>query len=311
MDEASIRTLIELNRRFYERHASSFSATRENGWPGWRKVMELAHGSGVRNARPLRILDAACGNLRFERFLVREQPGIPLDALCIDSNEELMRAGAQALEGNARERAQSPAGGTHRKARPPEGDTQQRVRTLDLDILETLLAGGKLPVPNSSFDLVACFGFLHHVPGEGLRRTLLRALVRTTRPGGIIALSFWQFMNDERLHAKVIRADAQAAAMRAPVSTPLPGTPAPGTATHLEAPPAPFHAGVTMPALEPGDHYLGWQGDAQVLRYCHHFSEEEIGALARAVAPEAREVARFSADGKTGALNRYLVLEKR
>ena len=48
-------------------------------------------------------------------------------------------------------------------------------------------------------------------------------------------------------------------------------------------------------------------------RYCHHFEELEIDALVAAACEgsKAREVARFSADGKSGAMNRYVVLQKR
>lgn len=267
MDEASIRALIELNQRFYEQHAGSFSATRESGWPGWREVMRLAREAGVGSSpegnAPLRVLDVACGNLRFERFLATEYPGMRVEAQCIDSNDELMQAGIRELE-----------------------STDGRLaRVYELDVLETLLASERLPVPSGCFDLAASFGFMHHVPGKQLRRTLLRDLVRSARPGGIVAVSFWQFMDDERLAAKAREAETRLA------STPT---------CKLIAP----------AALDPGDHFLGWQGNEQALRYCHHFSEDEIDALARSIASKAREIARFSADGKSGGLNRYLILAR-
>ncbi len=42
-------------------------------------------------------------------------------------------------------------------------------------------------------DISVCFGFMHHVPSCQYRvREPLHALVRQTRPGGIIAISFWE-----------------------------------------------------------------------------------------------------------------------
>lgn len=288
MDKTSIRTLIELNQRFYERHADSFSATRENGWPGWREVMRLAGVAGIiahspEPARALRVLDVACGNLRFERFLADEYPGTIAESWCIDSNEELMRAGANALR----------------------SEKDRSTHLVKLAILETLLEGNKLPVPTGSHDLVACFGFMHHVPGEELRRELARELVHTARPGGIIAVSFWQFMDDKRLAAKAQEADRQA---MAPFQGPDQSLPANGAAARPLPTNQPVRAERGPLDLEQGDHFLGWQGNTQTLRYCHHFTEAEIDALARSVSSEARELARFSADGKNNSLNRYLVL---
>lgn len=52
-----------ITRTFYEEHAPSFSATRQDGWEGWKRL--VSHLS-----EPcLSVADIACGNLRFERFL--------------------------------------------------------------------------------------------------------------------------------------------------------------------------------------------------------------------------------------------------
>ena len=59
-------------------------------------------------------------------------------------------------------------------------------------------------------DISVCFGFMHHVPSCEYRVRVLDALVRQTRPGGIIAISFWEFMNDERMARKAVRAEARA-----------------------------------------------------------------------------------------------------
>ena len=130
-------------------------------------------------------------------------------------------------------------------------------------------------------DLSCCFGFMHHVPSKDLRLAVIRTLIASTAPGGTVVLSFWRFMDDERLAAK-----ARAATERA-------------------------RATGTAPVLDGNDYLLGWQDDASALRYCHHFTEDEISELAAGVAGCAQETERFSADGKSGALNRYLVLTRR
>jgi hypothetical protein len=62
------------------------------------------------------------------------------------------------------------------------------------------------------------------------------------------------------------------------------------------------------PLAGSGDYLLGWQGRTDVARYCHSFLEDEIDELVLHASQATQEVARFSADGKSGELNRYSVL---
>ena len=66
-----------------------------------------------------------------------------------------------------------------------------------------------------------------------------------------------------------------------------------------------------LPTLDQGDFILGWKNKPNAYRYCHHFAEEEIDALAASVADRADVAARFLADGRTGDMNSYLVLRVR
>jgi hypothetical protein len=59
-----------------------------------------------------------------------------------------------------------------------------------------------------------------------------------------------------------------------------------------------------------GDYLLGWQDTPDVWRFCHDTSEDEIDKLVRSTSGLSCERLRFSADGKRGDLNRYLVLER-
>lgn len=264
MDTSVARQLIDLNTRFYRANAASFSATREAPWDGWRHI--AVHAAACVDAlapgKPLKVLDLACGNMRLERFLATELPRAPFEFHAVDNCGEL--AAGLPL----------PAGVIYH----------------DVDILEALLrAPEMLKNPWGNFTdacaLTCCFGFMHHVPSLELRVAVLRELVRRTAPGGIIAVSFWQFMHDERLALKAHGAE-EAARERG-----------------LLAP-------AVLEAFEPGDHLLGWQ-DGTSLRYCHHFEEREIDRLIAALpAGTVRAFERYSADGRAGNLNRYVLLRR-
>lgn len=301
MDQILVRQLIALNNRFYRTHAASFSATRGTAWMGWEHIVRIMEGQPPERARaahaacevaepappaPLRVLDIACGNMRFARFLAGALPRGRIAYHGIDSCAPLAQT-AEVVD----------------TAPSADAATQLTIAFHEVDILEHLLAkraaaterGGAMRptvVPAEpalpAGDLVVCFGFLHHVPGFELRVALLRALLALARPGGLIAVSFWQFMDDERLAAKTRRADTLAATSRPPWPSFDPAE------------------------LEPGDHFLGWQDEDGAIRFCHHTDEAELDRLVASVpAGHAEECARFSADGRSGELNRYLVLRKR
>ena len=268
MDISVARQLIDLNTRFYRDNAASFSATREAPWDGWRRI--VAHAAACAGAlapgKPLKMLDFACGNMRLERFLSEELPEARFEFHAVD-NCSALAAGTPL-----------PAGVVYH----------------NVDILGALLdeAPGtpemlKNPwgIITDACTLTCCFGFMHHVPSFKLRVAVLRELVRHTAPGGIIAVSFWQFMHDERLASKA--QDAEEAAREHGLLEPA-----------------------VLDALEPGDHLLGWQ-DGTSLRYCHHFEEREIDQLIEALpADTVRPFERYSADGRAGNLNRYVLLRR-
>ncbi len=246
MDLTLAQHLSQLTSTFYREVSPSFSATRESAWPGWlRMVDELDLGGRT----DLEVLDIACGNLRFERFLA--QQGLDVRAWAVDSCDDLVARGERPL------RATNP---------------NARVTYRHLDVMEALYEGcdlgGCLDAP--ACDLAVCFGFMHHVPLPEHRRRVLEALLAHVRPGGFAAVSYWQFLRDARLCEKAV----------------------------------PVEGG------NEGDYLLGWQGRTDVARYCHSFAEHEIDGLVEALPSAAREVVRFSADGKSGSLNRYVVLQR-
>ncbi len=260
MDTATARLLANLTSDFYMKTASSFSATRQSPWEGWRRVVDTAPRPR-RGREPLSVLDAGCGNLRFERFLFDE--GIAFRAVGVDGCPALVDEGASAFEA--------------------AGLPDAPIKFVEANIVEALLCGADpfAVLDGRTFDLAVAFGVMHHVPTAAARRRLLDALVGRTRPGGIVAASFWRFADDVRLLKKARAATAKAQERFGPLD------------------------------LDVGDHLLQWQQNESVFRYCHHASDDEIADLAAACAASAEVVANFFADGSSGRLNRYLVLRKR
>lgn len=178
MNLETARALCEMNTRFYTRVSTSFSATRQAPWNGWLRVLAA---TGCKAGDSINVLDLACGNLRFERYLA--QAGIAANVCAVDNCNDLVELGKR-------------------------DDWASRdlcaVTYQHLDIMDELLSGRNLAkrLTASACDLSVSFGFMHHVPLREYRERVLHALVDATRLGGTIAVSFWQFAKDERLARK-------------------------------------------------------------------------------------------------------------
>ena len=255
-DSALARRLVRLTEAFYAQEAQSFSRTRRVAWEGWRKIFSLLAAEG----RPsLSVTDVASGNGRFGRALAEALPQVRIHYQAIDSCVPLMDEA-------------------------PIWPASIEAACFEQDLITPLLEGAKaLPSGIEPADLLCCFGFLHHVPGAGLRLRFVQELVDATAAGGIIALALWRF------------ADTPAGAQKAEEATRR----------------ACQELGIARDTLEPGDYLLGWQGKPGVWRYCHSFTEHEAQELVHAVRGQASVVASYLADGKTHDQNCYLVLRKR
>ena len=135
-----------------------------------------------------------------------------------------------------------------------------------------------LPSPRQPFDLVTAFGVLHHIPGSASRAAFVRTLAAAVGPGGRLVLTVWQ-LDRSRFAKRVV-------------------------------PWATYNRGAATPIdtaqLEDGDLLLRWRSEG--VRYCHRMAEVEMTGLATTAG--LRLARRFSADGKTGDLNVYLVLSR-
>ena len=178
MNRDTVDILNRLNASFYRNNCESFDRTRQTGWPGWNRVVTHIRNSHRRGR--LTLVDIACGNMRFEKYLAESLPDLDLSATCIDSCDGL--------------------------AAPLDFCTYRSI-----DIILELSAGGTLPLlPGSPFDVAVSFGFFHHIPGIELRERMIDSLVETVRPGGLVALSLWRFADDDKVRAKTLRTTEQA-----------------------------------------------------------------------------------------------------
>lgn len=337
MDRATARELTALNNRFYAENATSFSATRNAPWDGWAQCLDIVRhelgfdgvasqgsvsgaccaegrrdaksagcsqqarvrpttcvsllsqraGDGLAECSPtLRVLDVACGNLRFEGFLARELPGVACECFAVDSCEALAgstlpdaAAWKQAVRFRQLDVLACLAEAGDRSGAADCGSKHVEKAPRALSLVHRLTAAFAVP----PCDAAVCFGFMHHVPVPEWREALLRALVECVRPGGIVCISFWRFLDHPPLARKADEVTARAA--------------------------EDAQLARLVGAFDPGDRLLGWQDRQDSFRYCHHFSGAEIDALAASVAGRAHPIARFRADGRSGDLNDYLVLQ--
>jgi SAM-dependent methyltransferase len=164
------------------------------------------------------------------------------------------------------------------------GEPEWRLIEGDL-VMEDLLPAA----PEETFDLVVCFGVMHHIAGEANRRGLLERMAGRVAPGGILAVSFWQFGMDPRFARRVQEWEEFNRSSARPVD---------------------------LEQLEPGDHLLYWGEIPQGFstespaksRYCHYADPGEVERLVDGL--PLSQVDAFTADGKSGDLNLYRILTR-
>ena len=163
MNKETAHKLNALNRDFYEKVAGSFSATRKFAWPGWKRALTSCDfGSRAR------VLDVACGNLRFEKYLSKTYPSCEFEFHTVDNCDNLLGSEPATLHVNE-------------------------------DVIYKLIEGDELNFYELNVQLVVAFGFMHHIPTFDCRVTFLNALFDAIAPSGVAVVSLWRFMNEQKL----------------------------------------------------------------------------------------------------------------
>ncbi len=276
MDTKFAQMLCQLNNDFYRDQAVSFSDTRHAKWPGWECCLKAVSSVFLDQSNSV-VLDVACGNLRFEKFLASQLLERHIQVWALDSCDELL---PQTCAGTLVEKVNADGADT-----PDATDVHLQINYLHCDVMEAIGSSKVFTYGIPQADISVSFGFMHHVPLPEWRVQLLNSLIEATKPGGFVCVSFWEFLADEGLAAKAYKTHERALVELGPVW------------------------GFSSADFNDGDFLLGWRNTPGAYRYCHSFSTSEVDALIATVSSRAECVARFRADGRTETLNEYIVLQ--
>jgi SAM-dependent methyltransferase len=233
MNSITAGRLLELNREFYNRFGDSFSATRQRLQPGVKKILETIPND-------VSVLDLGCGNGHFLRELIRRGHKAPL--LGVDFSLPLLR-----------------------DAEPAPG-----VEFREADLTKLLAISDQLLMVNGQWPMITSFATLHHIPSIEMRLGILRTVKKLLKPGGKFILSNWQFLNSEKLKARIQPWD---------------------------------RVEINESDLDDGDYLLDWRSGGEGLRYAHHFTAEELLGLAGQAGMRVTDS--FLSDGDGGNLGLY------
>ncbi len=236
MKKEIIQKIVEVNSQFYQKFGEQFSATRGRIQPGVRKILE-----GIE--RNLSILDIGCGNGEFARQLADAGHTVPY--LGVDFSLPLIK------------------------------DAMQVPEHFPANFLELDITSEDWSLIPDTYPLITCFATLHHIPGEEIRLQILRNIHERLAPDGQFIHSNWQFLNSERLRARIQNWGV---------------------------------VNINESDLDEGDYLLDWRRGGTGYRYAHQYSEEELTRLAEM--SSFKIVDSFYSDGATGNLGLYQVWEK-
>jgi SAM-dependent methyltransferase len=239
MNSGTAARLIELNKDFYTRFGDSFSATRHRLQPGVRRILETLKGDES-------ILDLGCGNGEFARELAKQGHHGPY--LGVDFSPPLLRDAET----------------------QPEGFF---ARFMEVDLTKLSVTSDQLPVTDH-WSLITAFAVLHHIPSTELRLNILKTVLELIDDKGRFIHSNWQFLNSEKLKARIQPWEA---------------------------------AAISQSDVDAGDYLLDWRDGGVGLRYIHHFDENELADLAEESGFRIRDT--FYSDGEGGRLSLYQVWE--
>ena len=167
MNSDTANRLLKINREFYNRFGSQFSATRQRLQPGIKRILDTIRGDES-------VLDLGCGNGNFLRELIRRGHKAPL--LGADFSLPLLR--------DARE-ASTPG-----------------VVFREVDLSQLSVFSNQLSV-EGGWDVITMFAALHHIPSVEVRLDIMQTIRGLLKEDGRFILSNWQFLNSAKLRSRI------------------------------------------------------------------------------------------------------------
>jgi len=245
----TIQKLNHLNQDFYKKVAEPFSHSREQPWAGWQQLLPSI-ARILDSKKRISILDLGCGNGRFGTFLADNFNPEQISYTGLDASSALLNDAEEKLS-----------------------DIFKKLQLSEVDLVNELLDQDNSIWLNQKWDLIVCFGVIHHLPSQKLRHLLLQKSATSLQSNGLFILAAWQFLSSQKLKEKSV---------------------------------LPEKVGITGTDLDRNDYILSWDRGVTAYRYCHQVNQSELDEI---LPTESNMVLDFLADGKENNLNRYLVLE--
>jgi 2-polyprenyl-3-methyl-5-hydroxy-6-metoxy-1,4-benzoquinol methylase len=238
MRPETIQRLLEINRTFYSNFAEEFSQTRSERQASVSFIISMIPAGA-------KVLDVGCGHGRIALALERARRRVTYRGV---DGSRAMIAIAQASSASF-----------------------QNVRA-DFAVADLANSAWARAFADVKFDVVLALAVLHHLPSFQLRARVLADLARLCRGGGVIVLTSWQFLENERMRKKIVAWSA---------------------------------APVDADDVEEGDTLLSWKRGGVGYRYCHQITIDEITKIAESCG--LRVERQFCADD---GLNLYSILTR-
>jgi tRNA (uracil-5-)-methyltransferase TRM9 len=170
VDAEVAKRLIALNKAFYQKLASPFSATRSQLQVGVKRVLAEV-------PKDANILDLGCGNGGVAREL--ENRGHTGRYVGVDFSEELLA-----------------------KARKSVTNPMSHVQFIQGDLTDRDW-NLQSPLPIDHFDFIFAFAVIHHIPSHRLRLDFLKHVEGLLDSHGQFVHSNWQFLNSPKLKGRI------------------------------------------------------------------------------------------------------------
>lgn len=232
MDRLTADELNRINRQFYLDFGNSFSHTRHKAQPGVQKL-------SARVPINAKVLDIGCGNGTFAKQLA--DSGFKGTYVGLDFSPPLL---------------------TDAKSLHLPFETI----FYEFDFYKSDLSH----LTDQSFDLIAMFAVLHHLPGKQARSNIFRFIQRHLDPKGNLFFSSWQFLNSPKLKSRTL-----------PWSV----------------------VGIETKLVDQNDFLLDWKSGGSGIRYAHFFTQTELDRIAKEEGFSV--VTSFLSDGRSDNLGLY------